>query len=156
MIQALPSVPLAPSPLAEHGHRQPEMHPEQVKILLDKIDTFTNKYVDTQLSTDGQKVIQELLEKDDFKVVTHNKVVTPEEVPSSTQVFNPRFVDDIKDSCTDKVYKKSCLVVHPYNNEKKSFALMHLPKISGVSQGISSCLTAMIQDNDNDNIKFYL
>ncbi len=46
-IQTPLSVPLALSPPAEHGHEQPEMHPEQVKIMSDKIDIFTNKYADT-------------------------------------------------------------------------------------------------------------
>ena len=33
---------------------------------------------------------------------------------------------------------------------------MHSPKIPGVSQGIFSCLAAIIRDDDNDNIRFYL
>ena len=33
---------------------------------------------------------------------------------------------------------------------------MHSSKILEVSQGIGSCLTAIIQNNDNDNIRFYL
>ncbi len=108
------------------------------------------------MRTVGQKEIQGLFEKDDFKFLTPNKVVTPEKVPSSTQVFNPRFVDYIKDPCTDKVYKKSRLVVHAYNDEKKSLALMHSPKIPGVSQGIGSCLDAIIRDDNNNNIRFNL
>ena len=80
----------------------------------------------------------------------------PEEIQSSTQVFNSHFVNDIKDPYTDKAYKKSCLVVHTYNNKKKNLVLMHLPKIPEVSQGIGSYLAAIIQNNDNDNIRFYL
>ncbi len=92
-IQAPLSVLLATSSLAEHGHGQPEMHPEQVKIMLDKLDTFTNKHANAQLSASGQKKIQKLLEKDIFKVVTPDKVVMPEEVPSNTQVFNSSITD---------------------------------------------------------------
>ena len=33
---------------------------------------------------------------------------------------------------------------------------MHSPKIPGVSQDIGSYLAAIIQNNDNDNIRFYL
>ncbi len=150
-IQAPPSVSLVPSPPAEHGHRQPEMYPEQVKILSDEIDTFTNKHADVRLSASGQKEIQGLLEKDVFKVVTLDKDVTPEEVPSSTQVFDSRFVDDIKDPCTDKAYEKSRPVVHVYNDEKKNLVLIHLPKIPGVRQSIGSCFAAIIRDDDNDN-----
>ncbi len=150
------AVLLVPSPPSEHGHRQPEIHPEQVKIVLGKLDTFTNQHADAQLSVSGQKEIQKLLEKDVFKVVTPDKVVMPEEVPSSTQVFNSSLVDNIKDPCTDKAYEKSRPVVHAYNDEKKNLMLMHSPKIPGVSQGIGSYLAAIIQDDDNNNIRFYL
>ncbi len=132
------------------------MHPEQVKFLSNKISTFTNKHANTRLSLSGQKEIQELLEKDDFKVLTPDKVVTPEEVPSSTQAFNPCFVDYIKDPCIDKVNKKSRPIVHAYNVEKKSLTLMHSLKIPKVSQGIGSCLTTIMQDDNNNNIKFNL
>ncbi len=124
-----------------------------------KIDTFTNKYLNAQSSTSEQKEIQKLLEKDIFKVVTLDKIVIPEQVISSTQVFNTSFVDNIKDLCTDKAYEKNRLVVYTYNDEKKNLknlVLIHLPKIPEVSQSIGSCLTAIIQDNDNKNIKFYL
>ena len=132
------------------------MHPEQVKIVSDKLDTFTNKHADAQLSASGQKEIQGLLEKDIFKVITPNKVVTPEEVPSNIQVFNSCFVNNIKDPCIDKADEKSRSVVHAYNDEKKNLMLMHSSKIPEVSQGIDSCLAAIIQDDDNDNIRFYL
>ena len=46
--------------------------------------------------------------------------------------------------------------MHAYNDEKKNFVLIHSPKIPGVSQGIGSYLVAIIQDDDNDNIRFYL
>ncbi len=83
----------------------------------------------------------------------------PEQVPSSTQVFNSSLVNDIKDPCTDKAYEKNRLVVHAYNDEKKNLknlVLIYLPKIPEVSQSISFCLAAIIWDDDNDNIKFYL
>lgn len=50
----------------------------------DKLNTFTIKYADAQLSKSGQKKIQKLLEKDIFKVVTLDKVVIHEEVRNST------------------------------------------------------------------------
>ncbi len=62
-IQAPPSVLLAPSSPAEHGHGQPEMYLEQVKILSDEIGTFTNKHANAQLSISRQEEIQRLLEK---------------------------------------------------------------------------------------------
>ena len=48
---------LAPSPLAKHSHRQSEMHLKQVKIMSDKVNTFTNKHVDAQLTASEQKEI---------------------------------------------------------------------------------------------------
>ena len=80
----------------------------------------------------------------------------PEEIQSSTKVFNSYFDNDIKDLYTDKAYEKSRLVMHTYNDKKKNLVLMHSPKISKVSQSISSCFAAIIRDNDNDIIRFYL
>ncbi len=114
------------------------MHSEEVKIVSDKLDTFINKYADAGLSTSGQKEIQGLLEKDIFKVVTS------EEVPSRTQVFNSSLVDNIKNLYTDKTYEKNRPVVHAYNNSKKNLVLMHSPKISEVNQDIGSCFLAII------------
>ena len=51
------SVLLAPLPLVEHDHGQPGIHPEQVKIVLDKVNPFTIKHVDAQLTAFGQKEI---------------------------------------------------------------------------------------------------
>ena len=131
-------MPLAPFLSAEHSHGKPKMHPKQ------------NKNADSQLSASGQKKIQELPEKDIFKVVT------PQKIPSSLQVFDFHFVDEIKNPYIDKVYKKSRPIIHVYNDEEKNLILIHSPKILGVSQGISSYLAAIIQDDDNDNIRFYL
>ncbi len=129
------------------------MHLEQVKIVLDKLDTFINKHADARLSTSGQKEIQGLLKKDIFKIVTH------EEVPSRTQVFNFSLIHNIKTSYTDKAYEKNRPVVHAYNDKKKNLknlVLIHLPKILKVSQDTGSCFVTIIQDDDNNNIRFYL
>ncbi len=114
------------------------MHPEQVKIMSDKLDTFINKYVDVQLSTSGQKEIQGLLEKDVFQLVM------PEEASSRKQVFNTRFIDNIKNPCANKTYEKNRLVVNVYIDGKKNLVLMYSPKIPGVNQDISSCFFAII------------
>ena len=66
------------------------------------------------------------------------------------------FVDDMKDLCIDKADEKDCPVEHVYNNKKKIFVLIYLSKIPGVSQDIDFCFAAIIGDNDNDNIRFYL
>lgn len=51
--------------------------------MLNKLDIFTNKNADIQLSASMQKEIKKLVEKDIFKVVTSNKIIIPEEVLSS-------------------------------------------------------------------------
>ena len=137
-IQAALSVPLVPSPPAEYSYGKPEMHSKQ------------NKNADSQPSISEQKEIQKLPEKDVFKVVTTEKI------PSSSQVFNFCFVDEIKDPCINKTYKKSRPVMHTYNDDEKNLMLIHSPKIPRVSQDIGSYLAAIIQDDDNDNIRFYL
>lgn len=62
----------------------------------------------------------------------------------------------MKDLCNDKAYEKSCPVVYTYHNKKKNLVLMHSLKIPRVSQSIGSYLTAIIQNNNNNNITFYL
>ena len=108
---------MASSSPAKHGHGQSERQPKQVKIVSDKVDIFTNKHADVQLSASRQKKIQGLHKKDVFKVVTPNKVIPPEKFPNSIQVFNSRFVDNRKDPCTDKADEKSRPVVYVYNDD---------------------------------------
>ena len=80
----------------------------------------------------------------------------PKEVPSNIQVFNSYFVDNIKDPCIDKADEKSRPVVNIYNDEKKNLMLIHSSKIPEVRQSIGSCLAAIFQADDNNNIRFYL
>lgn len=75
----------------------------------------------------------------------------PEKVLSNTQVYDSSLVNNIKDLCTDKAYKKSHSIVYTYNNEKKNLVLMHLLKILGVRWGIGFFSTTIIWNNDNDN-----
>lgn len=49
----------------------------------EKLDTFTNKYVDAQFSISGQEEIYKLLQKDIFKVVSSDKIIMFEEVSSN-------------------------------------------------------------------------
>ena len=56
----------------------------------------------------------------------------------------------------NKANEKSCLIVNAYNDKKKNLVLIHLPKMPGVKQNISSCLAAIIQKDDNDSVRFFL
>ena len=91
-----------------------------------------------------------------MKVITSDKVVTSKKVSGSIQVFNFCFIDDIKDICTNKANDKSCYIMYTYNNKKKNFVLMHLPKKLETSQSISSYFVTINENNNNNNIKFYL
>ena len=79
---------------------------------MDKLNIFTNKYTNIQLSAFRQKKIEKLFKKNVFKVINSNKIVMPKKILSNLQVFNSCFINNIKDLYTDKVNKKSCLVVH--------------------------------------------
>lgn len=132
------------------------MYLGQVQVVLDNFGTFIYKYVDALLFVSGQKKTQGLLEKEVFKVVSLNKVVTPEKIQSSTKGFNSRYFNNIKDLCIDKACEKCCLVIYTYNDKKKNIVLKHLSKFQEVSQGISFYFATIIWDNDNHNIRFYL
>lgn len=45
---------LAPLSPAEYNHEYPKIQPEQFKIMPNKVDTFTNKHADVQLSISRQ------------------------------------------------------------------------------------------------------
>lgn len=68
----------------------------------------------------------------------------PEKGMNSIQFFNSDFINNIKDPYIHKSYKKSCFVIHTYNNENNNLILIYLSKISQVSQGISFHLTIII------------
>ena len=118
---------------------------------MDEFDIFTNKDANAQPSqytTSRQKEIAGLLEKGVFKVVT------TEDIPSNTRIFNSRFVDEMMNPGTDKAYVKSRLVVKADNDKDKNLVLTQSPAIQRVSQRLIVCLAAMFKDNDN--IKLYL
>ena len=70
------------------------------------------------------------------KTVIPDKNIISEEVLSSTQVFNSRFVNEIKNLYIEKVHEKNRQVIQAYNNNK-NIKLTQLPKIQQVSQGIT-------------------
>lgn len=105
-------IPLVP---IKRNCRQLKNHTKQVTIILNKLNTFTNKYRNLQLSTSRQK--HRLFKKDIFKIIIFNKVVISEEVLNHIKFFNSFFRDEIKDLYTDKTYKKSQLVLQANNNK---------------------------------------
>ncbi len=70
------------------------------------------------LYTDSwQKELNGLLEKGVFEVVNKDNIL------QGVRIFNSRFVDEIKHLGTDKVFKKSRLVVQAYYDQGKDLIL---------------------------------
>lgn len=70
-----------------------------------------------------QKEILGLLKKGIFQVVNLKKLLV------GIWVFNPQFVDKIKNTSIDKAFEKFYLVVQAYNNYNKDFILTQSPII---------------------------
>ena len=84
-----------------------------------KIHLKYNKYANFLLSASRQKKIEELFEKDIFKVVIPNKVITFKKILSNIKDFNSYFFNDIQNQYINKAYEKSRLIIYAYNDEKK-------------------------------------
>ncbi len=65
-----------------------------------------------------QKEIVDLLEKDVFLSVNKKNV------SSNIRIFNSRFVDEVKNSDTEKAFEKFRLVIQAFNDQKKILILI--------------------------------
>ena len=45
------------------------------------------------------------------------------DIPLDIRIFNSRFINEIRNSGTNKAYKKSHLVIQAYNNQNKNIIL---------------------------------
>ena len=63
------------------------------------------------------------MEKGVFKVIYRLLL------PLGIQLFNSRFIDEIKHLGTSELYKKSRLIIQAYNNYKKELVLIQSPTI---------------------------
>lgn len=110
---------------------------------MDKLDTFTNTDAGAQppqCTASKQKEITGLLEKGVFKVVTL------EEVPSNTRVFNSRFVNEIKDPCTDNAYEKSRLAyVQSSSDLNRYFYIWLLTELMSLLGASSDCIVKVMK-----------
>ena len=153
-----PSATLASLALVKPDCGQPRKYREKANIAapsdicfpMNESDVFikNTEAPMAQYIASRQKDIAGLLEKGVFKVVPTDSIL------SNAQIFNSRFVDEIKNPGTDKAYEKSRLVVQAYNDKEKDLVLMQLPTMERVSQRLIVCLAAIFQNNDN--IKLYL
>lgn len=99
---------------------------------MEKSHAFCNNDADSQLLQYPASRQNETrsLEKDVSTLVnTPKKVVIFEEILTNIEIFNPRFVDEIKDPYTKKTYEKICLNIQIYNDKNKNFVLIQLLKI---------------------------
>lgn len=97
---------------------------------MDEFDAFISKNADikpAQYTESKQKKIARLLEKDVFRVVTTINI------PINAQIFNSHFINKVKNTGTDKAYKKSWLIILAYNDQEKELVLTQSPAIQQVS-----------------------
>ena len=69
-------------------------------------------YIDSR-----QRELNGLLKKGVFKVVNMA------DIPQGVRIFNSQFVDKVKNTSTDKAFKKSRLVVQAYHDQGKDLIL---------------------------------
>ena len=79
------------------------------------------------------------MEKGTFEIAT--------DIPQDARIFKARFVDEIKNTRTDKAFEKSRLVVQAYNDDKKSLVLIQSPTIQRVNQRIILTITPIMATN---------
>ena len=130
----------------KHWHGRLRKHPKQINLVISpdiclvidnpKDADFNLKL--PQFTLLRQKEISGLLEKEVFKLVNLK------DMPADTHVFHSRFVDEIKNASTNKVFEKSRLVVQAYNDLNKDLVLTQSPIIQQVSQRLIVCLAATL------------
>ncbi len=91
-----------------------------------------------------QKEIVELLEKDVFSSINKKNV------SSNIRIFNSRFVNEVKNSDTEKAFEKFRLMIQAFNDQNKTFVLTQSSIIQRVSQRLIICLAIIL------SMKLYL
>ena len=114
-----------PSASVKCGRRRPIKHSVQAKFtflsdvfsVANHFDFFTTSDVSlkmSQFTVSRRKEISGLLEKEVFKIIDLNDIL------SNARVFNSQFVDEIQNAGTDKAFEKSRLIIQAYNNQEKA------------------------------------
>ena len=75
-------------------------------------------------------------------------------MPIGTRIFNSRFVDEVKNSGTDRAYEKSRIVVQAYNDSEKHIVLTQSPTIQRVSQRLILSIAAITIATNSDTHLF--
>jgi ethanolamine utilization protein EutP (predicted NTPase) len=51
------------------------------------------------------------------------ELVKKKDIPQDIRIFNSRFVNKLRNQGTNKIFKKSRLIIQAYNDKKKSLVL---------------------------------
>jgi hypothetical protein len=81
------------------------------------IININSSLIDSSFIAFRQKEIVDLLEKNVFLSVNKKNVST------NIRIFNSRFVDEVKNSDTEKTFEKFLLVMQTFNDQNKIFVL---------------------------------
>jgi hypothetical protein len=100
--------------------------------------------VDSSFIAFRQKEIVDLLEKGIFLSINKKNV------SANVRIFNSRFVDEVKNSGTEKTFEKFRLVMQTFNDQNKILVLIQSSIIQRVSQRLIICLAATL------SMKLYL
>jgi hypothetical protein len=104
------------------------------KYLASIANVIFNINIDSSFTAFKQKEIVDLLEKEMFLSV--NK----KDVSANIRIFNSRFVDEVKNSGTEKAFEKFRLMIQAFNDQNKTLVLIQSSIIQRVSQRLIICL----------------
>ena len=97
-----------------------------------------------QFIVSKQKKIDELLKKKIFKFVSISEIF------QNTKLFNARFVNEIKNEDTEKIFEKSRLIMQTYNDFNKNQVFIQSSIIQRVNQRLIACIAVVLEINSND------
>ena len=98
-----------------------------------------------QFIVSKQKKIDELLKKKIFKFVSISEIF------QNIKIFNARFVNEIKNENTKKVFEKSRLIMQTYNDFNKNQAFIQLSIIQRINQRLVVYIIIVFKINSNDS-----
>jgi hypothetical protein len=101
--------------------------------------------VDSSFTAFRQKEIVDLLEKKIFLSVNKKNV------SANIRIFNSRFVNEVKNSDTEKAFEKFRLMIQAFNDQNKILMLTQSSIIQRVSQRLIICLVVSLSQ-----MKLYL
>ena len=114
----------------------------------DDVRVYSNHFfieISFQFIVLKQKKIDELLKKKIFKFVNISEIF------QNTKIFNARFVNEIKNENTKKIFEKSRLIMQTYNDFNKNQVFIQSSIIQRMNQRLIVCITIVFEINLNDS-----